>query len=69
MQSTAKHLAGSTNPIGATVLSTTPREMLRGALHDRPLFLFRNKSTMSLSSRRWFAPLHQRHAGPVANAA
>ena len=45
MQSAAKHLAGSTNPIGATVLSTTTREMLRCALHDRSLFLFRNRST------------------------
>ena len=44
MQRAAQHLAGSTNPIGATVLNTTTREILRCALHDRPLFLFRNKS-------------------------
>ena len=44
MQRAAKHLAGSTKPIGATVLSTTTRKLLRGALHDRSLFFFRNRS-------------------------
>ena len=37
MQSAAKHLAWGTDSIGATVLSTTTSEMLRCALHDRPL--------------------------------
>ena len=37
MQRTAKHLAYSTNLIVLTLLSTTTSEMLRCALHDRPL--------------------------------
>ena len=43
MQSAVKHLAGDGKPIVATVLGSAAREMLRGALHDRHLSLFRNK--------------------------
>ena len=43
MQSAAKHLAGDGNLIVATVLGSDAREMLRCALHDWHLSLFRNK--------------------------
>ena len=44
MQSVAKHLACISNSVDTTVPIITPREMLRCALHDRYLSLFRNKS-------------------------
>ena len=43
MQRAAEHLVGDSNPIVATVLGSAAREMLRCALHDRYLSLFRNK--------------------------
>ena len=46
MPRAAPHLARDCNSIVATVLSSDAREMRRGAPHDRPLSLFRNRSIL-----------------------
>ena len=54
MQSAAKHLACVSNPVDTTVSITTPREMLRCALHDRHLSLFRNKPNKYSASTTYY---------------